>query len=195
MPELKSENLSGGVLYFDGQFDDALFNISLARSAEKEQAIVSNYIGCHGFNKDENNRIISANVEDYLTGEKFSIKSNVFINCTGPYSDKIRKWARPDTEARLRPSRGIHILLDRDFLSGKQGLLIPKTKDGRVIFALPWYESVLVGTTETEVTDISKGNEYTIDEIRYLIEYLQEYLAVNISMEDVKGVLSGMRPW
>lgn len=194
MPELKSENLSGGVLYFDGQFDDALFNISLVRSAEKEQAVVSNYIGCLGFNKDENNRITSANVEDYLTGEKFSIRSNVFINCTGPYSDKIRKWARPEAKARLRPSRGIHILLDRDFLSGKQGLLIPKTKDGRVIFALPWYESVLVGTTETEVTDISKGNEYTIDEIRYLIEYMQEYLAVNISLEDVKGILSGMRP-
>lgn len=194
MPELKSENLNGGVLYFDGQFDDALFNISLARTAERERAVVTNYTGCLGFNKTGDGKIESVKVQDYLSGEQFSVRCRVVINCTGPYSDTIRKWARPEAAHRLRPSRGIHILLDREFLSGKQGLLIPRTKDGRVIFALPWYESVLVGTTETEVTDISKGNDYTVDEIRYLINYLQEYLAVNVGLEDVRGVLSGMRP-
>ncbi len=194
IPELKTKELTHSVMYYDGQLDDARFCLALIQTAEKQGAIVANHLEVKRFSKRENSgRLKSVEILDSLTNQTFSIEAKVFINATGPFADHIRLMANNKLQARMRVSKGAHIVLDRNFMAGETAMLIPKTDDGRVIFMIPWQNNVLVGTTDTDDT-LNEKSEADNADINYLIDYANRYLIKKVTENDVKATFSGQRP-
>jgi len=193
LPTLKKASLRGAVTYADGQFDDARYALALAQSFTDEGGEALNHARVIRLIHDAQGRVASAEVEDQLSGERFLIQARSFLNCTGPFSDHIRQMANPALTPRLRASKGVHILLPLSGIQSETALLIPKTEDGRVIFAIPWFGSLLVGTTEDEV---QAGEEVatTAEEVSYLLKYLNRYLDCNFTAKDVLASFAGVRP-
>jgi glycerol-3-phosphate dehydrogenase len=193
MPSLRSDRLVGTVSYADGQFDDARFGIALAQSFAQQGGQILNYAAVTGFAKNAQGKLSSAEVEDQRTGERFTIQAKVFVNCTGPFADHVRVMANPVIPERLRLSKGVHLLLPLEAIQSESALLIPKTEDGRVIFAIPWLGRLLVGTTDDEAK-LTDEMVVTPDEIRFLLKYVNQYLNVNLTPKDVLSAYAGVRP-
>ena len=193
IPTLTSR-LHSSVMYYDGQLDDARYCLALAQSANDAGAAVANHLQVVGFSKDTDEKLSVARVQDTLTGEVFSIKSKLFINCTGPFADTIRSLANPETTPRLRPSKGVHIVLPAEVLQSKDAMLIPKTKDGRVVFVIPFEGEVMVGTTDDEYSDLDKEPVLEEQEIEFLLETLQPFWAKTPTRNQVKSGFGGLRP-
>ena len=193
IPTLTSR-LHSSVMYYDGQLDDARYCLALAQSANDAGAVVANHLQVVGFSKDTDEKLSVARVQDTLTGEVFSIKSKLFINCTGPFADTIRSLANPETTPRLRPSKGVHIVLPAEVLQSKDAMLIPKTKDGRVVFVIPFEGEVMVGTTDDEYSDLDKEPVLEEQEIEFLLETLQPFWAKTPTRNQVKSGFGGLRP-
>ncbi len=193
LPALRREGMVGAVSYTDGQFDDARYGMALVKTFAREGGEVLNYARVVGFGRGENGRLATAEVEDRISGGRFTIRARVFVNCTGPFADHIRLMANPAVPRRLRVSKGIHILLPVDAMQSDAALLIPKTEDGRVIFAIPWLGSLLVGTTEDEI-DLGQEIVATADEIAYLLRYINRYLNTSFTDADVRAAFAGVRP-
>ncbi|MES2734154.1 MAG: FAD-dependent oxidoreductase [Bacteroidota bacterium] len=199
IPTLNDADLHSAVLYYDGQLDDTRYNVMLAKTASEAGAAVANHLQVLAFAKDKAGRLLSVNVLDQLTGDVFSIKATIFINATGPFSDTIRQMANPRLLPRIRVSKGVHIVLPRELMPGHSALLIPKTDDGRVIFAIPWLNQLLVGTTDTEMRlSDSHGRPsdpvVLAEEVAYLLRYLNRYLTVSAQPGQVQSGFAGMRP-
>ena len=187
-------NMHSAVLYYDGQLNDARYALALAHSADEAGAAVVNYTTLTSFGHDESGKITTATVGDELTGESTQIRATVFLNCTGPYADAVRLLANPTLDSRIRPSKGVHIVLPRETLDSDTAILIPKTSDGRVVFAIPFGDSVFVGTTDTDYSDLKHEPVLKTDEVDYLLETLQPYLAKMPSRADVRAGFGGIRP-
>jgi glycerol-3-phosphate dehydrogenase len=189
-----TKRLHSSVMYYDGQLDDARYCLALAQSADKTGASITNYTELVSFEKDENGKIITAIVKDVLSGEIFEVNSKLFINCTGPVSDSVRLMANPNEEKRIKPSKGVHIVLPADVLKSNDAMLIPKTKDGRVVFVIPFEGKVMVGTTDDaydniEITPILESNE-----VDFLLETLSPFLEKTPDRKDVQAGFAGLRP-
>src|SRR5262249_50805066 len=156
MPSLRAGKLHGAVSYSDGQFDDARYDLSLMQTFTDGGGEALNYARVIGFMKDGNGRLAVAQVNDRVSGSDFEVRARVFVNATGPASDGVRLLASPHAKKRLRPSKGAHILFPLDDFASADALLVPKTEDGRVIFAVPWQGRLLVGTTDDEATPETK---------------------------------------
>ncbi|MGA3126291.1 MAG: FAD-dependent oxidoreductase [Candidatus Korobacteraceae bacterium] len=193
MPSLRSEKLVGAVSYADGQFDDARFGVAMAQTVTQQGGEVINYVRAVGFGKDSNGKLALLEVEDQLTQERFQIHAKVFVNCTGPFADHIRLLANPSLPERLRLSKGVHLLLPLEALQSESALLVPKTEDGRVIFAIPWLGRMLVGTTDDEA-QLADDMVVKPAEIKYLLKYVNQYLNVSLTPKDVQSAFAGMRP-
>jgi len=193
MPQLRSERLVGSVSYADGQFDDARFGLSLGQTFTQQGGELINYAKAVGFGKDSNGKLAAAEVEDQLTHERFQIRAKVFVNCTGPFADHIRLLANPAMPERLRLSKGVHLLLPLETIQSESALLIPKTEDGRVIFAIPWLGRLLVGTTDDEAK-LSDEMVVNPEEIKYLLKYVNQYFKVDLTPKDVHSAFAGVRP-
>ncbi len=192
MPTL-TPRMHSAVLYYDGQFNDARYALALAHSADEAGAAVVNYVALTGFGR-ENDRIATANVEDGRTGETGTVRAKVFLNCTGPYADAVRQLANPALDRRIRPSKGVHIVLPRETLQSDSALLIPKTADGRVVFAIPFDDRVFVGTTDDDYTHPDREPVLESQEIDYLLDTLRPYLAFTPNRAQVKAGFGGIRP-
>jgi glycerol-3-phosphate dehydrogenase len=193
MPNVKSDHLVGSVAYADGQFDDARYNVTLVLTFAQAGGDALNYARVTAFQKDANGQLIGAEVEDQFTHETFLVRARAFVNATGPFSDTIRHLAAPAAASRMRLSKGIHILLPLDVMPSEDALLIPKTEDGRVLFAVPWMGRLLVGTTEQEVT-IHDELYVTREEIGYVLRHLNGYLARPATPDQVVSGIAGARP-
>ncbi len=193
LPGLRSEGLAGAVTYADGQFDDARYGMALAQSFSRLNGELLNYARVVDLERRGDGRLTGVVVEDRLAGERFSIAARAILNCTGPFSDTLRQMANPSLAKRLRLSKGIHILLPMREMRGDAALLIPRTEDGRLIFALPWYGSLLVGTTEKEM---APDEEVTVraEEIEYLLRYIHRFLDTRWTRADVQSAFAGVRP-
>jgi glycerol-3-phosphate dehydrogenase len=193
MPTLKKDDLVGSIAYADGQFNDARYNIALVKTFWESGGDASNYLRVTGFQKDATGRIVAAEVEDQLTHKKFVIRARAFVNSTGPLADALRELASPGIPHRMRLSKGSHILLPLDVLPSEDALLIPKTEDGRVLFAVPWMGRLLVGTTEQEV---APGEELclTKEEVDFILRQLNLYLDKPVSKEQIVAGFAGARP-
>jgi glycerol-3-phosphate dehydrogenase len=194
IPTLKKNKLASAVLYWDGQLDDLRFAMALVQTAAANGAVVINHITATDFIKDDKGKLTALQVTDRLLGEQHTIKAKQFINATGPFADSIRQMANSDTQKRIRVSRGIHITLPKDVMPGSTAMLIPKTDDGRLIFAIPYQNELLVGTTDDECELIEAEFGPTKNEIAYLLSYINRYLDVNISPQDVRSGFGGLRP-
>jgi glycerol-3-phosphate dehydrogenase len=193
MPGLKRAHLAGSIAYADGQFDDARYNIALVETFAEAGGEALNYARVTGFDKRADGRLKTAEVEDQATGRRFSIHAAAFVNATGPFADTVRELAAPGITPRMRLSKGIHILLPLEILPGADALLIPKTEDGRVLFAIPWMGRLLVGTTEQEV-DVHDELYVTKNEIDYLLHHLNVYLERPVTPDQVVSGIAGARP-
>ncbi len=191
-PMLKAKGLKGGVLYYDGQFNDARMNVSLALTAVDLGAAVLNHVRATALLK-EGGRISGAIVRNTITGEQLEIPARVVVNATGPFVDSIRKMDDPRSEALLRASSGIHIVLDKRFSPPATGLLIPKTEDGRVLFLLPWLGHTLVGTTDNPAP-IEPHPKPSEEDIQYILRHLEHYFDIPVQRSDVLAAWSGLRP-
>lgn len=194
IPTLRKEQLFNAVLYYDGQLDDLRFNLALIQTAMQEGALCINHTSLQAFHPHEKSGVKGFRVVDELTGKSYEGKAKVIINATGPFADRIRLLANPALKPRMRVSKGVHILLPKPMMSSNSALLIPQTRDGRVLFAIPYQKHLLVGTTddETELTDEDFGPTHA--EVKYLLEYINEYLDVKATPEDVGAGFGGLRP-
>jgi glycerol-3-phosphate dehydrogenase len=193
MPEIASKNLRGAVVYADGQFDDARYNITLVKTFAEAGGETLNHAGVIAFEKDASGRLATAIVEEKVTRRTFPVHARCFVNATGPYADRIRTLATPASRPRIRLSKGVHMVLPAEVLSGREALLIPKTDDGRVLFAIPWRGSVLVGTTDEEINSFDDVHLHA-NEVEYLLRHLNRYLATPVSAGQIVGGMSGIRP-
>ncbi len=193
LPDLEAEKLNGGVLYFDGQFDDSRLAVNLAQTATAQGATVINFVAVTGFIKEE--KIIKGVIaKDELSNEQFEIKATVVINATGVFADELLQLAEGHKEQTIAPSQGIHLVVDKHFFKGIAGLMVPKTDDGRVLFAIPWHDKLLLGTTDTPVENIVAEPKPLKAEIDFVISHFNRYANSAIGYSDVLSVFAGLRP-
>ena len=188
-----TRQMHSAVLYYDGQFNDARYALALTHSADEAGAATVNYAAVTNFGR-ENGQIRTATVQDQLTGETVTVQASVFLNCTGPYADGIRLLANPALDQRIRPSKGVHIVLPRETLQSDYAILIPKTTDGRVVFAIPFGDKVFVGTTDNDYSDLTQEPVLEPAEVDYLIETVRPYLAKTPDRADLQAGFGGIRP-
>ena len=193
VPYLRQQGLKGTVVYSDGQFDDARYNLALVQSCSAAGGEVLTYAPVIGFDADSQGRLIAVIIQDVESGDRIRVTAKAFVNATGPFSDRVRRLDDPDATERLRLSRGVHILLPLPEDFGDQALLIPKTEDKRLMFAIPWQGRLLVGTTETE-SDLSDEMIVTRGEAEYLLRHLGRYLSKTFQLSDIVSAMVGVRP-
>jgi glycerol-3-phosphate dehydrogenase len=193
MPILNPDRLVGSIAYADGQFDDSRYNLALLHTFAKAGGEALNYARVVGFMKNGKGQLIQARVHDGLSSHYLNVRAGAFINATGPFADGIRELAKPGIGRRLRLSKGSHILLPMDAATCQDALLVPKTDDGRVIFAIPWLGRLLVGTTDEETT-LQDETVVKEEEAKYLIKQLNRYLARPLSKNQIVSGFAGMRP-
>ena len=193
LPEIERKNLYGAVIYTDGQFDDARLAINLAQTAVENGATVLNYMPVKGLLK-EANKIAGIICTDVFSGKVYEVKTKVLINATGVFVDDIMNMDNDDGENIVAPSQGIHIVIEKKHFKSDKALMVPKTSDGRVLFAVPWHNYVIVGTTDTAVNKIDIEPLPLQEEVNFILQNLNQYLSADIKSTDVKSVFVGLRP-
>jgi glycerol-3-phosphate dehydrogenase len=193
VPTLKSAGLWGGIVYSDGQFDDARLAIALARTAADRGATLLNYVPVTALRR-ENGRLCGAIASDAETGETFEVRARAVVNATGVFADELRRLDDPDAREMIAPSQGAHVVLDPSFLPGDTAIMIPRTDDGRVLFAIPWEGRALLGTTDTPVGETSREPRPLAEELGFLLAHAGRYLSKPPGPTDVKSVFAGLRP-
>lgn len=194
LPNIKQEGLRGGVMYHDGQFDDARLAINLAQTIVENDGVVLNYAKVTGLLKNNNGKVTGVNVNNELTGETIQFKSKVVVNATGVFTDDILQMDQPGSRKKVVPSQGIHLVLDQDFLQGNDAIMIPKTDDGRVLFAVPWRGKVVVGTTDTLIKEAELEPKALEEEIDFILNTAGRYLKHTPKRSDVRSIFAGLRP-
>lgn len=193
LPGIQSKGLSGGVAYWDGQFDDARLAIALARTANESGATLINYAPVLGLRK-EHGKISGLEAKDAESGQIFSIQAKSVINATGIFVDEVRHWEDGDKKQMLAFSQGIHLVLDNEFLKGNTAIIVPKTSDGRVVFIIPWHGKILVGTTDTAIDQPEYDPQPRESEIDFLLEHAGMYLSKQPQRSDIRSIFVGIRP-
>ncbi|MDQ6762091.1 MAG: glycerol-3-phosphate dehydrogenase/oxidase [Bacteroidota bacterium] len=192
LPELNNDNLKGGIQYFDGQFDDARLAINLAQTSAALGGILLNYFSVKHLVKEED-KVKGVIAIDIETNCEYEIKAKVVINATGVFVDDILQMDAPESRPIVQPSQGIHLVFDKSFLNSNDAVMIPKTTDGRVLFAVPWHDHVLVGTTDTPLHKHSTEPVALNDEINFILKNIRQYFK-QVNKADVLSVFAGLRP-
>lgn len=193
IPALAADRMVGSVAYTDGQFDDARYNVTLVKTFAAAGGEALNYARVVGFEKTKNGKIEAAEVEDRISRRRFMVRARAFINATGPHADVLRQMAQAAAPPRMRLSKGIHVLLPLEVLSSEAAVLIPKTEDGRVLFAIPWLGRLLVGTTDDEVK-LDDPLDVKKEEVAYVLRQLNKYLAHPVTPDQIVSATAGLRP-
>jgi glycerol-3-phosphate dehydrogenase len=193
LPTIDIKKLSGAIVYKDGQFDDARLAINLATTAAENGATVLNYCKVVKLIKD-NKKVSGVIVQEEISGKKYNLKSKVVINATGVFADEVLQMDDAGAQNIVSPSQGIHVVLAKKFFPGTDAMMIPKTTDGRVLFAVPWHDNVVVGTTDTPVENHSMEPKPLEEEIEFVMQHINKYLDVEIKRSDVQSAFAGLRP-
>jgi len=194
IPTIETEGLRGGVVYHDGQFDDARLLIQMARTAAEQGALLLNYARVDRLTRGADGFLDGLEALDLESGVRHRVRGKIVINATGAFSDGVRQMDDPDVRPMVRPSQGVHVVLPRDFLPGDSAIMVPHTDDGRILFAIPWQDRVLIGTTDTPVDQVDLEPRPLEDEVTFLLEHAVRYLTKDPSREDVLSVFAGIRP-
>jgi glycerol-3-phosphate dehydrogenase len=193
IPNVEPDGLRGGVIYYDGQFDDSRLAVNLAQTIFDLGGTAINYMQVTDILKN-NGRISGAVAADQETGREYKIGARVVVNATGIFTDMIRRMDDPGTPNMLSISQGVHIVLDKKFLPGDSAIMVPDTDDGRVLFAVPWHGRVLVGTTDTPMKTASLEPVPLGEEIEFILRHAAKYMTRDPGRSDVKSVFAGLRP-
>jgi glycerol-3-phosphate dehydrogenase len=194
LPLLKPEGLKGGIVYHDGQFDDSRMAVSIAVACVKNGGTVLNYFRVNTLLKDDNGKISGVQAMDTESGKEYKIPGKLVINATGVFADEIHRMDDPLSRQTIRPSQGVHIVLDSSFLQSSSAIMIPKTDDGRVLFAIPWYGKVVVGTTDTPIDTVTLEPKALDEEIDFILRTAGKYLVRPPKRKDVNCIFAGLRP-
>jgi len=193
IPTIETDGLLGGTCYYDGQFDDARLAVALARTAAGQGAILVNYCAVVALRK-AGGQVRGAVLRDGETGDEFEVAAHVVVNAAGPFCDEVRRLDAADAEPIVAPSRGTHLVLPRQFLPGEAAIMVPHTDDGRVMFAIPWQERVVVGTTDVAVPAATPEPRPAAEEIEFLLATANRYLARVAAPSDILSAFAGIRP-
>lgn len=194
LPTVETKGLVSGVIYHDGQFDDSRLAINLAQTAVEKGACLINYTKVINLLKDDTNQVTGVQVKDQESGETYDIKGTAIINATGVFTNAIMKLNDTEYKKYIVPSQGIHLVFDKSFLPSDHALMIPKTSDGRVLFAVPWHNKIVVGTTDTVIKKHSLEPIALESEIEFVLETAQRFLVKKPTRADVLSVFAGLRP-
>jgi glycerol-3-phosphate dehydrogenase len=193
-PAIRQEDLRGGVLYYDGQFDDARLLMTIVTTAADHGAVVLNRAGVVEISKNNAGFVNGAIALDSETGERLRCEARVVVNATGIFSDEVRRLAAPDAPAMIAPSQGIHLVFDNSFLNGGAAVMVPHTRDGRLMFAIPWHDHTLIGTTDTPIAAPCYEPRPQEQEIEFLLATAARYLRKAPRRADVLSSFAGVRP-
>src|SRR6056297_2466826 len=193
LPTIEQEGLRGGVIYYDGQFDDSRLAINLAQTAVEHEAAMINYAKVTELLKT-NNMVDGVAFTDQLTGKEFKVNGRVVVNATGVFTDNILKMDNPHSKPIITPSQGVHIVIDSEFSPGKSAIMVPHTDDGRVLFAVPWNGKLVLGTTDTPVDKPELEPKAMEEEIDFILKHAAQYLTGDPTRDDVRSVFAGLRP-
>jgi glycerol-3-phosphate dehydrogenase len=193
MPGIKAKGLKGAIRYFDGRFDDSRLAINIAQTAKEKGATLINYMKVTALLK-ENDRVNGVSVTDAITNETYSVFGKTVINATGVFVDDILHLNNKNAKRMVRPSQGVHLILDKSFLNSDSALMIPKTSDGRVLFAVKWYNHLLVGTTDTPLDEHTLEPRALKEETAFILKTAASYLTKAPQEKDILSVFAGLRP-
>ena len=194
LPTLKKNKLRGGVIYHDGQFDDARLAINIAQTVEENKGLVLNYIKVTDLLKNEEGKISGVIAKDWETDKTYTLYAKSVINATGVFVDEILKLDNLHQKDLVMPSQGIHLVFNKTFLGSEKAIMIPKTQDGRVLFVVPWHGKALVGTTDTPIKSHSSEPIALNEEIEFILNTAGNYLTLPPTRNDVLSVFAGLRP-
>lgn len=194
IPTLEREGLRGGVMYHDGQFDDTRLLINLAQTAAAQGACLLNYARVTGFQKDGDGFVCGLTFHDDERGASHALEARCVINATGPFCDELRRADEPAAGPMIAASQGVHIVLPREFLPGETAIMVPHTRDGRVMFAIPWHGHAIIGTTDTPIAAVTLEPSPLEGEIDFILETASGYLAKRPTRHDILSVFTGIRP-
>ena len=194
LPTIRTDGLRGGVVYYDGQFDDTRLLVHLALTAAEQGATLLNYTAVTGVTQGADGLVDGVIARDLEAGRELRVGAKVVINATGPFADRVRQLADPDVPRLIAPSQGIHLVFDRAFLPGVSAIMVPHTRDGRVMFAIPWHGHTVVGTTDTPIAEPSLEPLPLDSEIEFILETAGQYLHRAPTRADVRSVFVGIRP-
>lgn len=193
IPTVEPEGLRGGVIYHDGQFDDARLAVALAKTCEGLGGVPLNHFRVLGLLKSDG-LVRGVSAADLETGKEYELEARVVINATGPFCDSVRQMDDRELPRLIAPSQGVHLVLDREFLPGDSAIMVPHTDDGRVLFAVPWHDRVIVGTTDTPVPKVLTEPQPFPEEVDFLLRHAARYLTRDPAERDVLSVFAGVRP-
>lgn len=191
---INSSKLKGGVVYHDGQFDDSRLAINIAQTCIEKGATVLNHFRVIQLLKNEKGIVNGVITQDTETNIKYNLNAKAVINATGVFADEILQMDNEKARDIVRPSQGVHLVLDKSFLPGNDAIMIPKTDDGRVLFLVPWHDKVVVGTTDTLLDSHSLEPIALDEEIDFIISTANKYLNKRVSKKDVLSIFAGLRP-
>ncbi len=194
LPTIRTEGLRGGVVYYDGQFDDARLLINLVTTAAEQGATLVNYARVTSLTRGADDFVDGVVIRDEETGSEHTAHAQVVINAAGPFVDNVRRMADSSLPPMIAPSQGIHLVFDRSFLPGDSAIMVPHTRDGRVMFAIPWHGRTLVGTTDTPIDEPSLEPLPQAEEIDFILETAGQYLHTAPTRADVRSIFVGIRP-
>jgi glycerol-3-phosphate dehydrogenase len=193
LPTIETKELRGGIVYHDGQFDDSRLVIDMVKTAVEQGATMVNYFKVSGISK-KNDHVNGVIAQDLESGTEHQLKAKVVVNATGVFSDGVRKMDDKKAADIIQPSQGVHIVLDKAFLPGDSAIMVPHTEDGRVLFAIPWHDRVVVGTTDTPVTNTDLEPRPMEEELEFLLSHAAKYLTKDPKPGDVLSAFAGLRP-
>ncbi|MFD1754252.1 FAD-dependent oxidoreductase [Rufibacter sediminis] len=194
LPNIRTSGLKGGVQYFDGQFDDARLALNLAQTCAEQGGVLLNYMQVSNLLKDSQGKVAGVTAKDLESGQEYHLKAKTVVNATGVFVNEVLQMNAPAQHPLVRPSQGVHVVLDSSFLEGSNALMIPKTSDGRVLFAVPWHKHLLVGTTDTPLDKNSLEPLALDKEIDFILETAGQYMLRKPTRADVLSVFAGLRP-
>jgi glycerol-3-phosphate dehydrogenase len=194
LPTIQTNGLRGGVIYYDGQFDDTRLLIHLAATAADHGAVLLNYAPVVATTRGADGFADGVVAIDSESGEKMTIHAHVVVNAAGIFADDVRRLAEPDAPGMIAPSQGIHLVFAREFLRGNTAIMVPHTSDGRVLFAIPWHEHTVVGTTDTPIEESSYNPLPLEEEVQFILDTASQYLSRPPKRSDVLSVYVGIRP-
>ncbi len=194
IPQIEGNNLRGGVVYHDGQFDDSRMAINLLQTAAEQGATLANYIKVTNLTKNDKGDISGVTVFDEVGKENYTLKAKAVINATGIFVDDLMKMDSAEKDNIVRPSQGVHLVVDSSFLGGDTAIMVPKTSDGRVMFGVPWHGKVVLGTTDTPLKEFVLEPKALEEEIEFILKTAGQYLTKQPKREDVLSVFAGLRP-
>jgi glycerol-3-phosphate dehydrogenase len=194
LPNLQTEGLRGGVIYYDGQFDDTRLLIHMAATAADHGATLLNYAPVVEVTRDDDGFVDGVISRDDETGELFTAKARVVVNATGMFADNVRRMTDPKAKKMIAPSQGIHLVFERSFLRADAAIMVPRTSDGRVLFAIPWHDHTVVGTTDTPIDEPSYEPLPFEEEIEFILDTAAQFLSRPPTRADILSVYVGIRP-